>query len=186
MVTRSWSNVALVAEGCRELVPGCPPGAYSLEGSRCPGIEQVVAAGSWVIGLRGAGGLCHFGVCPSAARVVLSLLRCALRALAVGLCFSWAGERRGAWVRSVGWSVPVSGTGVIAPRLRGGCVGGAVAPAFAQALGRPRAPLATCPWPVVPPAAGRPPTLGGRRRMSWMLRLPPGGGPLPVARARLA
>ena len=75
------------------------------------------------------------------------------------------------------------------PSLAGGGVGGAVPPPLAQALGGPRGPLAACPWRVVPPSAGRPPTLGGRRRMSWMLRLPPGGGPraaLPVARARLA
>ena len=70
----------------------------------------------------------------------------------------------------------------------GGGVGGAVPPVLAQALGQPRAPLAACLWGVVPPAAGQPPTMGGRRQMSWMLRLPPGGGPreaLPVAHARL-
>ena len=46
MVTRSCSSVALVGDGCREVVPGCPPGAYSVEGSRCWGTEQGVAAGS--------------------------------------------------------------------------------------------------------------------------------------------
>ena len=68
-------------------------------------------------------------------------------------------------------------------------VGGAVPPSLAQALGWPQAPLVACPWRVVPPTAGGPLTLGGRRRMSWMLRLLPGGGPreaLPVARAQLA
>ena len=44
MVTRSWSSAALVGEGCREVVPGCPPGTYSVEGSCCWGTEQVVAA----------------------------------------------------------------------------------------------------------------------------------------------
>ena len=109
--------------------------------------------------------------------------------LAVWLCCSWDREPRSARVRSVGRSVPVSGTGVIAPRSRGCVWGGLSPPPLAQALGRPRAPLAACLWRVVSPAAGRPPTLGGRRRMSWMLRLQPGGGPceaLPVARARLA
>ena len=70
-----------------------------------------------------------------------------------------------------------------------GAVGRAVPPSLAQALGWPQAPLAACPWRVVPPTAGRPLTLGGRRRMSWTLRPPPGGGPreaLPAARARLA
>ena len=68
-------------------------------------------------------------------------------------------------------------------------MGEAVLPPLAQAFGRPRAPLAACSWRVVPQAAGRPPTPGGRWRMSWTLRLLPGGGPceaLPVARARLA
>ena len=46
MVSRSWSSVELVEEGCREVVPGCPSGEYSVEGSRCWGIKQVVAAGS--------------------------------------------------------------------------------------------------------------------------------------------
>ena len=43
MVTRSWSSAALVGEGCREAVPGFPPGLYSVEGSCCWGTEQVVA-----------------------------------------------------------------------------------------------------------------------------------------------
>ena len=75
------------------------------------------------------------------------------------------------------------------PSLAGGAVGGAVPPSLAQALGRPQAPLAACLWRLVPPTAGQPLSLGGRRRMSWMVRLPHGGGPreaLPVARARLA
>ena len=70
-----------------------------------------------------------------------------------------------------------------------GAVGGSVPPFLAQALGRPQAPLAACPWRVVTPTAGWPLTLGGRRRMSWMLRPPPSGGrreALSVARARLA
>ena len=46
MVTRSWFGVALVGEGCREAMPGCPPGAYPVQGSRCWGTEQVVEAGS--------------------------------------------------------------------------------------------------------------------------------------------
>ena len=68
-------------------------------------------------------------------------------------------------------------------------VGEAVPPLLAQDLGRPQAPLVACPWRVVPPTVGWPLTLGGRRRTSWMLRPPPGGGPLealPVARAPLA
>ena len=73
--------------------------------------------------------------------------------------------------------------------LAGGDVGGVVPPPLAQAFGRLRVPLAVWPWRAVPPAAGQSPTLGGRWRMSWTLRLLPGGGPceaLPVARARLA
>ena len=46
MVSRSWSSVVLVGEECCEVVPGFPPGKYSMEGSRCSGTEQVVAAGS--------------------------------------------------------------------------------------------------------------------------------------------
>ena len=46
IVSRSWSGVALVGEGCPGVVPGCPPGKYPVEGSRCWGIEQVLAAGS--------------------------------------------------------------------------------------------------------------------------------------------
>ena len=73
--------------------------------------------------------------------------------------------------------------------LVGGGVGGAVPPPLALAFGRPRAPLAVCPWRAVPQAAGQPPTQGGRWRMSWTLRLLPSRGPceaLPVARARPA
>ena len=89
----------------------------------------------------------------------------------------------------VRWPVPVSGTGIIAPRSRGGGVGAVVPPPLAQAFGQPRPPLAACSWRAVPPAVGRPLTLGGRWRKSWALRLLPGGGlceTLPVARARLA
>ena len=67
--------------------------------------------------------------------------------------------------------------------------GGAAPPFLAQASGRPQAALVACPWRVVSPTLGWPLTLGGRRRTSWMLCLPPGGGPLealPAARARLA
>ena len=46
MATRSWSSAAPAGEGCREVVPGCPPGTYSVEGSCCWGTEQGVAAGS--------------------------------------------------------------------------------------------------------------------------------------------
>ena len=46
MVSRSWSGVALVGEGFPGVVPGCPPGTYPVQGSRCWGIEQVAAAGS--------------------------------------------------------------------------------------------------------------------------------------------
>ena len=70
-----------------------------------------------------------------------------------------------------------------------GAAGGAVPPLLAQALGRPQPPLVACPWRVVSLTVGWPLTLGGRRRMSWMLRPPPGGAPreaLPAARARLA
>ena len=74
----------------------------------------------WVIGLLRVTGPCHFCVRPWAARVVLPLLRCALRALVLWLCCSLGGDPRGARARLVWWSVPVSGTGVIAPaRVRG-------------------------------------------------------------------
>ena len=46
MVSKSWSGVAQVGEGCPGIVPGCSPGTYSVEGSCCLGIEQVAAAGS--------------------------------------------------------------------------------------------------------------------------------------------
>ena len=46
MATQSWSSAALAGEGCREVVPGCPRGTYSVEGSCCWGTEQGVAAGS--------------------------------------------------------------------------------------------------------------------------------------------
>ena len=46
MATRSWSSAAPAGEGCREVVPGSPPGMYSVEGSCCWGTEQGVAAGS--------------------------------------------------------------------------------------------------------------------------------------------
>ena len=45
MATQSWTSAALAGEGCREVVPGCPPGTYSVEGSCCWGTEQGVAAG---------------------------------------------------------------------------------------------------------------------------------------------
>ena len=53
MATRSWSKAASAGEGCRELVPGCPPGTYSVEGSCCWGTEQGVAVGSGPAGSRG-------------------------------------------------------------------------------------------------------------------------------------
>ena len=146
--------------------------------------------GQWVIGLLRAGGLCHFCVCPWAARS-----RCAP---VVAMRHRFLG---GVAVLQLGWQTPWC-TGPVSrvvnarvrdrchrPSLPGGGVAGAVPPPFAQAFGRPRAPVAVCPWRVVPPIAGRPLTLGGRWRMSWMLRLPPGGGPreaLPVNRAQLA
>ena len=46
MESQSWSDVAPVGEGCPGVVPGCPPGTYPVEGSRCWGIEQAAAAGS--------------------------------------------------------------------------------------------------------------------------------------------
>ena len=70
-----------------------------------------------------------------------------------------------------------------------GAVGGPVPLLLAQALGQLQAFFVACPWRVVPPIAGWPLTLGGRRQTSWMLRPPPGGGPreaLPAARFRLA
>ena len=39
--------------GCREVAPGCPPGTYSVGGSRCRGIEQGVAVGSGPAGSSG-------------------------------------------------------------------------------------------------------------------------------------
>ena len=71
----------------------------------------------------------------------------------------------------------------------GGGVGGVASSPLVQAFGRPRIPLAACPWLAVPPAVGRLPTLGVRWRMSRTLRLLLGGGPceaLPVTLARLA
>ena len=71
----------------------------------------------------------------------------------------------------------------------GGGLRGLFSPPPVRAVGRLRVPLAVCTRPPVPPAAGRPPTLGGRRRTSWTHRLLPCGGlcgALPVALARLA
>ena len=145
--------------------PRVSPRHVPREGLPLPGHRARRGGGQWVIILLRAGGVCHFCVRPWTARVVLPLLRCALRALAVWPCCSLGGEPRGARARLVGWSVPVSRTGVTAPRSRGGDVGGVVPPPLAQAFGRPQAPLAACPWRAVPPAAGRPPTLGGR----WLI-----------------
>ena len=120
---------------------------------------------------------------------MLPLSRCVLRAQAGWLCCSLDGKPRRVWAKLVGWPLPVSGTCVIAPRLRGGGVERFVPPAPVRAVGRPRVPLAVCTWRAVPPAAGRPPTLGGRRRTSWTLCLLPGGSlsrGLPVGLARLA
>ena len=90
------------------MVPRCPPGTYPVEGS---GAGR--GSGQRVIGLPRVGGLCHFCVSTCAARAVFLLLRRALRALAVWLCCSWGGERRGAWARLVRWSVTVSWTSAI-------------------------------------------------------------------------
>ena len=46
MVSQSWFGDAPVGEGCPGVVPGCHPGGYPVEGSRCWGIEQAAAGGS--------------------------------------------------------------------------------------------------------------------------------------------
>ena len=153
MVTRSWSSVALVGEGCREMGQGVPqactpwraPVAWAPSRSLRRAVGQRTPEGRWS----------------------LSFLRPPI------------GRSRRA---------PVVAT---CPLCLGGlgAVGGTVPRSLAQALGRPQAPLAACPWRVVPPTALRLLTLAGRRRMSWTLRPPPGGCPreaLPVARAGLA
>ena len=183
-VRRGASRGGVPWGGARVSPRNGPRGRFPLPGHRAGSV-----GGQRVIGLLRVGGLCHFCVRPCAARVVFPLLRRALCALAVWLCCYWGGERRGARALLVGWSVPVSLTSVIAPLSRGRAVGGAVCPPLAQAFGRPRAPVAACPWRAVPLAARRSPTLGGRWRMSWTLRMLPSGGPSevrPVARARLA
>ena len=48
--------------------------------------------------------------------------------------------------------------------LAGGGFEGFVPPTPVRAAGRMRVPLAVCPRRVIPPVAGQPPTLGGRRR----------------------
>ena len=53
MATRSWSSAASAGKECREVLPGCPPGTYSVGGSRCRGIEQGGAFGSWSAGSWG-------------------------------------------------------------------------------------------------------------------------------------
>ena len=109
----------------------------------------------WVIGLLRAGRLCHFCARPWAARVVLPLLRCALCALAVWLCCSWGREPRGARVRSVGWSVPDSGTGVIAPCSRGGVFwGGGCPPTPCAGLGSAAGSLGRVFVACGPPGSG--------------------------------
>ena len=114
------SQGGVPSSGARVSPRHVPRGGLPLLGHRagCGG-------GQWVTGLLRAGGLCHFCVRSWAARVVLLLLRCVLRALAVWPCCSCGGEPRGARAQLVGWPVPVSGTVVIAPCSRGGgCCGG--------------------------------------------------------------
>ena len=107
------------------------------------------------------------------------------------------GQRTPAGQRSLSFLCPPLGrsrrapvAAMCPPWLGGlGAAKGAVPPLLAQGLGQPQAPLVACPWRVVPPTVGWQLTLGGRRRTSWMLRPPPGGGTreaLPAARARLA
>ena len=131
---------------------------------------------------------CHFFVRSRVVWVVFPLLWCVLRALAVWLHRSRGGEPRGAWAQLLGWPVPMSQAGAFTPCLRGGALRGSL-PTPVRVAGRPRVPLAVCPRESVPPVAGRPPTLGGRRRTSWTHRVLPGGGLCgapPVALARPA
>ena len=132
------------------MVPGCPPGTYSVEGSFCWGTGQGMAAGSGPADSWG----------PEVPVVSVS---------ALGPLASCPGCRD---VPSVAWRFLGCGEGC--------------PPAPCAGVG---SPLVACPWRVVPPTVGWPLNLGGRWRMSWMLRLPPGGGPLEAllaARARLA
>ena len=86
MATRSWSSAASAGEGCREVAPGCPPGTYSVGGSRCRGIEQGVAvgsgrAGSWglevlVISVSALGPLVSCPGCRDVPSVAWRLLDC--------------------------------------------------------------------------------------------------------------
>ena len=145
---------------------GVSPGHVPRGGLPLLGHRAGRGGGQLVTGLLRAGGLCHFCVRSWAARVVLPLLRCVLRALVVWPCCSWGGEPRGVRAQLVGWPVPVSGTRVIAPRSREGVSGGLSPPPLVQAFGRPRVHLAVCLWLAAPPAVGRPPTHGGRWRMS--------------------
>ena len=141
-------------------------------------------SGLLVTGFLRDGGLCYFFVrslgCPRRALVVA--LRPprpgGLAVLQLGLCTGPVVRVAGAHLRDrcrrpllARWGVERF---VPLPPVRG--------------VGRPRVPLAVCPRRAVP-AAGRPPTLGGRRRTSWTHhRLPAGGlcGALPVALAALA
>ena len=175
----------LVLVRCGASRGGVPPGGARVCPRHVPrggllllGHRAGCGGGQWVIGLLRAGGLCHFCVRSWAARVVPLLLRSALCAVAVWLCCIWGGEPRGARARLSGGRCPCPG--LVSSRLAqgGGGVGGVVPQPLAQAFGWPRVSSAVCPWRAFPPAAGRPPTLGGRWRMSWTLRLLPGEGPV--------
>ena len=176
MVSQSWSGVVPAGEGCPGAVSRCPAGTLFVEGSCFWGHRTGRGGGRGAIGLRRAGGLCHFFVRSRVACVVPLLLWCVLRVPVVWLRCSQGGRPRGTWPR-VRWPLPESGAGAATPCLWGGGGGGEsfVPQPPAPVTGRLRVPLAACPRRSVPPAADRPVTLGGRRRTSWTHRLLPGG-----------
>ena len=146
-----WGGHGLpVLVRCRASRRGLPWGGASVSSRHVPrgglpllGHRAGRGGGQWVIGLLRVGGLCHFGVRPWATRVVLLLLQCGLRALAVWLCCSWGGEPRGARARLVVVDARVQDRCHRAP-LAGGMWGGL----FPHPLSRPLVGRGL-PWPCV-------------------------------------
>ena len=162
--------------------------------ARSPGRAPVLAnrTWQWAVSHRiSEGRRCLLFPCLLLGRTRLALVVAVRPSCPSGLAALWLGWGTPWCTGRVGW---VAGACVRdrchrALLARGGGVGGFVPPPPVPAVGRRRVPLAVCPWHAVPPAAGRPPTLGGRQRTSWTFSLLPDRGrcgALPVALARLA
>ena len=116
MLSRSWSGVVPVGEGCPGAVSACLSGTLTVEGSWCGDI-----------GLLMAGGLRHFFVRSRVACVVPRLLWCVLRVSVVWPRHTEGGKPCGALARLVGPPVPRHGAGARNPGLQGGGLRGSSA-----------------------------------------------------------